>query len=96
MGKGGVGKTTLAAAIAIALVDRGHELTLSTTDPAAHIIDALADTAPDGLLVERIDPAVETAPYTDEVLAAATSSRTKSSNRPSRTCATTSATIVML
>jgi arsenite-transporting ATPase len=46
MGKGGVGKTTLAAAIAIALVDRGHEVTLSTTDPAAHIIDALADTAP--------------------------------------------------
>ncbi len=71
MGKGGVGKTTLAAAIAIALVDRGHEVTLSTTDPAAHITDALADAAPDGLLVERIDPAVETARYTDEVLAAA-------------------------
>ena len=71
MGKGGVGKTTLAAAIAIALVDRGHEVTLSTTDPAAHISDALADAAPDGLLVERIDPAVETARYTDEVLAAA-------------------------
>ena len=69
MGKGGVGKTTLAAAIAIALVDRGHEVTLSTTDPAAHITDALADAAPDGLLVERIDPAVETARYTDEVLA---------------------------
>jgi arsenite-transporting ATPase len=71
MGKGGVGKTTLAAAIAIALVDRGHEVTLSTTDPAAHITDALADTAPDGLLVERIDPAVETARYTEEVLVAA-------------------------
>ena len=72
MGKGGVGKTTLAAAIAIALVDRNHEVTLSTTDPAAHIADALADAAPEGLLVERIDPAVETARYTDEVLAAAT------------------------
>ena len=72
MGKGGVGKTTLAAAIAIALVDRGHEVTLSTTDPAAHLTDALADAAPDGLLVERIDPATETARYTDEVLAAAT------------------------
>jgi arsenite-transporting ATPase len=71
MGKGGVGKTTLAAAISIALVDRGHEVTLSTTDPAAHITDALADAAPDGLTVERIDPAVETARYTDEVLAAA-------------------------
>ncbi len=71
MGKGGVGKTTLAASIAVSLVDRGHEVTLSTTDPAAHITDALADAAPDGLLVERIDPAVETARYTDEVLAAA-------------------------
>ena len=71
MGKGGVGKTTLAAAIAVSLVDRGHDVTLSTTDPAAHITDALADAAPDGLLVERIDPAVETARYTEEVLAAA-------------------------
>ena len=71
MGKGGAGKTTLAAAIAIALVDRGHDVTLSTTDPAAHITDALAHAAPDGLLVDRIDPAVETARYSDEVLAAA-------------------------
>ncbi len=71
MGKGGVGKTTLAAAIALALVDRGHEVTLSTTDPAAHITDALADAAADGLTVERIDPAVETARYTEEVLASA-------------------------
>jgi arsenite-transporting ATPase len=72
MGKGGVGKTTLAAALALALVDRGHEVTLSTTDPAAHIADALADAAPAGLSVERIDPATETARYTREVLAAAT------------------------
>jgi arsenite-transporting ATPase len=72
MGKGGVGKTTLAAALAIALVDRGHEVTLSTTDPAAHLADALAEQAPEGLRVERINPAVETALYTDEVLAAAT------------------------
>ncbi|MHB1569383.1 MAG: TRC40/GET3/ArsA family transport-energizing ATPase, partial [Solirubrobacteraceae bacterium] len=33
MGKGGVGKTTLATALAVALVDRGHAVTLSTTDP---------------------------------------------------------------
>jgi arsenite-transporting ATPase len=71
MGKGGVGKTTLAAAIALALVDRGHDVMLSTTDPAAHITDALANSAPDGLAVERIDPAVETALYTQEVLASA-------------------------
>jgi arsenite/tail-anchored protein-transporting ATPase len=71
MGKGGVGKTTLAAAIALALVDRGHEVTLSTTDPAAHIADALADATHDALIVQRIDPAAETARYTEEVLAAA-------------------------
>jgi arsenite-transporting ATPase len=71
-GKGGVGKTTLAAAIAVALVDRGRDVMLSTTDPAAHITDALADASLDALRVERIDPAVETARYTNEVLAAAT------------------------
>jgi arsenite-transporting ATPase len=72
MGKGGVGKTTLAAALAIALIDRGHPVTLSTTDPAAHLRGALAHSAPDGLTVERIDPAAETARYTTEVLAGAT------------------------
>ena len=71
MGKGGVGKTTLAAAIAVALVDRGREVTLSTTDPAAHLTEALAQSAPDRLVVERIDPAVETGRYTAEVLAGA-------------------------
>jgi arsenite/tail-anchored protein-transporting ATPase len=72
MGKGGVGKTTIAAAIAVALADRGHQVTLSTTDPAAHLADALAeDTLPD-LRVERIDPSVEIERYSAEVLAAAT------------------------
>ena len=33
MGKGGVGKTTLAAAIASELARRGHHVHLSTTDP---------------------------------------------------------------
>jgi arsenite/tail-anchored protein-transporting ATPase len=71
MGKGGVGKTTIAAAIAVALADRGHQVTLSTTDPAAHLADALADETHDGLQVERIDPAAETAHYSAEVLHAA-------------------------
>jgi arsenite/tail-anchored protein-transporting ATPase len=71
MGKGGVGKTTIAAAIAVALADRGHEVTLSTTDPAAHLSDALAGQTQTRLRVERIDPAVETARYSSEVLAAA-------------------------
>jgi arsenite-transporting ATPase len=71
MGKGGVGKTTIAAAIAVALADRGHQVTLSTTDPAAHLADALADETQDGLQVERIYPAAETARYSAEVLDAA-------------------------
>lgn len=71
MGKGGVGKTTLAAALALALVDRGHPVTLSTTDPAAHLVDALADATSADLRVERIDPAIEIARYSEEVLAGA-------------------------
>ena len=72
MGKGGVGKTTLAAAVAVALTDRGHEVTLSTTDPAAHVGEALAGAVPSGLRVERIDPVRETARYSAEVLRTAT------------------------
>lgn len=70
MGKGGVGKTTVAAAVAVALADRGHRVILSTTDPAAHIDRAVGD-APAGLELQRIDPVAETARYSQEVLAAA-------------------------
>jgi len=72
MGKGGVGKTTVAAAIALGLARRGHAVTLSTTDPAAHVADSLADTVP-GLSVTRIDPAKEVADYAAEVLRTAAS-----------------------
>jgi arsenite-transporting ATPase len=72
VGKGGVGKTTIAAALAVALADRGHQVTLSTTDPAAHITDALANETHTGLRVERIDPQAETERYSAEVIAAAT------------------------
>jgi arsenite-transporting ATPase len=68
MGKGGVGKTTLAAAIAVALAQRGHRVHLTTTDPAAHLTDTL-DGNLGGLQVSRIDPAVATAQYRDRVLA---------------------------
>lgn len=75
MGKGGVGKTTVAAAIAVALLQRGHRVHLTTTDPAAHVVDALGGDARGagaaGLRVSRIDPVAETAAYRDEVLAAA-------------------------
>ena len=70
MGKGGVGKTTVAAAIAVDLASRGHRVHLSTTDPAAHIAAAVGEAVP-GLAVSRIDPAAETRAYSDEVLAAA-------------------------
>ena len=68
MGKGGVGKTTVAAAIAVALAQRGHAVHLSTTDPAAHIAQTLAGQV-DGLTISRIDPAAETAAYQTQVLA---------------------------
>lgn len=70
MGKGGVGKTTVAAAIAVALAKRGHKVVLSTTDPASHVAQAIEENIP-GLTVTRIDPAKEVAQYTEEVLAKA-------------------------
>lgn len=70
MGKGGVGKTTIAAAIALELARRGLDVHLSTTDPAAHLDATLAGES-STLTVSRIDPAAETRAYTDEVLAGA-------------------------
>jgi arsenite-transporting ATPase len=70
MGKGGVGKTTIAARIATQLARKGFEVTLTTTDPAAHVEEAARERMPH-LRVTRIDPAVETRRYTDEVLATA-------------------------
>jgi len=68
MGKGGVGKTTVAAAVAVWLARQGHKVTLSTTDPAAHVNAALGGEVA-GLTLGRIDPAVETASYVRQVLA---------------------------
>jgi arsenite-transporting ATPase len=68
MGKGGVGKTTMAAAVATELAARGHEVLLTTTDPAAHIMETLAGGL-NGLSVSRIDPEQETARYRDHVMA---------------------------
>jgi arsenite-transporting ATPase len=69
MGKGGVGKTTVAAALAVELARRGHPVHLSTTDPAAHVGETLG-AAVDGLTVSRIDPAKETEAYVDQVMEA--------------------------
>jgi arsenite-transporting ATPase len=67
MGKGGVGKTTIAAAIAIGLVARGHAVHLSTTDPAAHLAMTLEGEMP-GLRVDRIDPKAETDRYVAKIM----------------------------
>lgn len=69
MGKGGVGKTTVAAAIAVMLARRGHAVHLSTTDPAAHVAQTLHGRV-EGLTLSRIDPAAETAAYQGEVMLA--------------------------
>ena len=70
MGKGGVGKTTVAAAIAVELARRGYPVHLTTTDPAAHVQNVVGR-LPAGLRISRIDPAVETEAYRAEVLATA-------------------------
>ena len=70
MGKGGVGKTTLAVRIATKLAGQGFQVTLTTTDPAAHVEQALGERPPT-LTVARIDPAVEVRRYTEATLAQA-------------------------
>jgi len=67
MGKGGVGKTTLAAAIAVELASRGLPVHLTTSDPAAHLSETLAGSL-EHLTVSRIDPQAETERYRQHVL----------------------------
>ena len=68
MGKGGVGKTTIAAALAVGLVKRGKSVHLTTTDPAAHVAGTLNGSLPN-LRVSRIDPKAETRAYIDKIMA---------------------------
>jgi len=67
MGKGGVGKTSVAAYVAVALAKRGHKVHLSTTDPAAHVAQTVTD-IPDNLVIGRIDPEIEVEKYREEVM----------------------------
>lgn len=67
MGKGGVGKTTMAAAIAVHLAQKGLDVHLSTSDPAAHLANTLDQQLPN-LTVSRIDPQEETERYRQHIL----------------------------
>ncbi len=66
VGKGGVGKTTMAAAIAVGLSDRGKDVLLTTTDPAAHLAWTVGEAAP--FEVSSIDPAQAVADYRRHVM----------------------------
>jgi arsenite-transporting ATPase len=67
MGKGGVGKTSIAAALATQLAARGLNVHLTTTDPAAHVTSVIGE-APDNLRISRIDPEVEVQAYRARVM----------------------------
>ncbi|MBO8178263.1 MAG: arsenical pump-driving ATPase [Bacillus sp. (in: Bacteria)] len=74
MGKGGVGKTTIASAIAVGLVEKGHRVHLTTTDPAAHLDFMFPNQNHDVkelLTISKIDPKAEVKAYTQEVLSKA-------------------------
>ncbi len=68
MGKGGVGKTTVASAVALELAARGHDVLLTTTDPAAHLNETLQAQV-QHLTVERIDPRRAITEYRSRVMA---------------------------
>ncbi|MER2951946.1 arsenite efflux transporter ATPase subunit ArsA [Morganella morganii] len=67
MGKGGVGKTTMAATIAVRLAEMGFDVHLTTSDPAAHLSTTLNGSL-NNLQVSRIDPHEETERYRQHVI----------------------------
>jgi arsenite/tail-anchored protein-transporting ATPase len=70
MGKGGVGKTIAASAIAVLIAKKGYEVLLTTTDPAAHIQDFIGqlEELPGSLTIERINPKEETQRYMGKIM----------------------------
>lgn len=69
MGKGGVGKTTIAAAIAMGLSAKGVKVHLTTTDPAAHLKFVMEEDY--DITMSHIDEKEELHRYQQEVLAKA-------------------------
>ncbi|MGX9134909.1 TRC40/GET3/ArsA family transport-energizing ATPase [Rummeliibacillus sp. JY-2-4R] len=74
MGKGGVGKTTVATLVALGLAEKGEHVHLTTTDPAAHIKWTLGDSKPETLTISNIDPNTVLESYKKEVLQKASES----------------------
>ncbi|KAA6451286.1 arsenical pump-driving ATPase [Bacillus swezeyi] len=71
MGKGGVGKTTAASILAVGLAEKGHQVHLTTTDPAAHLDDMFQKGELERLTFSRIDPKFEVEAYKRKMIAAA-------------------------
>jgi arsenite/tail-anchored protein-transporting ATPase len=69
MGKGGVGKTTIAAAIALGLAKKGKKVHLTTTDPAAHLKFVIDESY--GITLSNIDEKEELEKYKETVLSKA-------------------------
>lgn len=69
MGKGGVGKTSIAAAIAYGLNQKGEKVHLTTTDPAAHLKFFIDESS--GITMSHIDEKEELKKYQEEILAEA-------------------------
>ena len=66
MGKGGVGKTTIAAAIALGLAEKGVKVHLSTTDPAAHLNFVISEQ--ENITLSHIDEQKVLSDYKETVL----------------------------
>ncbi|MBT2581603.1 arsenical pump-driving ATPase [Planococcus sp. ISL-109] len=69
MGKGGVGKTSVASAIAVGLSEKGHKVHLTTTDPAAHLAYTFEGSGiRDNLSISSINPEIEVERYKQNVI----------------------------
>lgn len=78
MGKGGVGKTSVASAIAVGLSEKGHQVHLTTTDPAAHLAYTFEGSGTrDNLSISSINPDIEVARYKETVIEQAGSGMTE-------------------